>query len=328
MFLPSADSAHPRGCGADASHSATVVSDWGSSPRVRGRHRWARPVPKLLGLIPAGAGQTVIGLGGGAGSPAHPRGCGADISSIAPWTSPPGSSPRVRGRRGFLPRKRWTLGLIPAGAGQTFSLKVPTVCGTAHPRGCGADRPHRPRPQLRAGLIPAGAGQTAGGRVARLGVGAHPRGCGADIFASSFEISTPGSSPRVRGRLGGTGLTPGALRLIPAGAGQTSAAKSLIAATRAHPRGCGADTTLGNRVAEAGGLIPAGAGQTSPAGNQRGCRRAHPRGCGADHFLHRALDITAGSSPRVRGRLGRWWCPAPGAGLIPAGAGQTIPLST
>ena len=70
--------AHPRGCGADASHCS--ASRWvdGSSPRVRGRLqlRETRSIP--AGLIPAGAGQTRRGPRSSSSPGAHPRGCGAD----------------------------------------------------------------------------------------------------------------------------------------------------------------------------------------------------------------------------------------------------------
>ena len=73
------------------------------------------------------------------------------------------------------------------------------------------------------------------------------------------------------------------------------------------------------------GLIPAGAGQTAGGPSHIGCRTAHPRGCGADNDFISLVKVCQGSFPRVRGRLtspSRCRC-APG--LIPAGAGQTLP---
>ena len=131
--------------------------------------------------------------------------------------------------------------------------------------------------------------------------------------------------------------------LIPAGAGQTSVSRPSSSASRAHPRGCGADNGGGSgslwrhgssprvrgrprHCAAASarvGLIPAGAGQTARIPRPSASPWAHPRGCGADDFVKKLIKYFFGSSPRVRGRLHppsrRTACP----GLIPAGAGQT-----
>ena len=152
-----------------------------------------------------------------------------------------GSSPRVRGkprlRRNMAPRS----GLIPACAGKT---KTETAGGspyTAHPRVCGENRvldpsecaPVGSSPRVRgkrvlfvrcwppAGLIPACAGKTI---VSVIGVsfsGAHPRVCGENFMNPKTAYSQAGSSPRVRGKRRGRGLTHFHERLIPACAGKT-----------------------------------------------------------------------------------------------------------
>ena len=93
------------------------------------------------------------------------------------------------------------------------------------------------------------------------------------------------------------------MRLIPAGAGQTSSAPRPRSAPRAHPRGCGADVALAVDGVIESGLIPAGAGQTSSGAPSIASLRAHPRGCGADTRHLSQLLAHVGSSPRVRGRL-------------------------
>ena len=50
--------AHPRGCGADAAGAEANELAGGSSPRVRGRLDTSEVELLVLGLIPAGAGQT------------------------------------------------------------------------------------------------------------------------------------------------------------------------------------------------------------------------------------------------------------------------------
>ena len=152
--------AHPRGCGADGSRSRVRRVSGGSSPRVRGRHcrlligRWFR------GLIPAGAGQTARWITEPGVVTAHPRGCGADVTSGAATPGVSGSSPRVRGRHPSFSAYFEFSGLIPAGAGQTGLRTCIPRRRRAHPRGCGADSCWRLPRVERDGLIPAGAGQT------------------------------------------------------------------------------------------------------------------------------------------------------------------------
>ena len=111
--------AHPRRCGAD-----WIVIDHdgygeGSSPQVRGRRSARSAALFALGLIPAGAGQTITNVRYNFAATAHPRRCGADDYS----KSTAGSY----------------LGLIPAGAGQTTQTVRPPHLARAHPRRCGAD---------------------------------------------------------------------------------------------------------------------------------------------------------------------------------------------
>ena len=134
-----------------------------------------------------------------------------------------------------------------------------------------------------------------------------------------------GSSPRVRGRRRLLRILKLLRRLIPAGAGQTSLhSGSRLRLRGSSPRVRGRPSTLTARLRETG-LIPAGAGQTSAGCGTRRSSRAHPRGCGADSSHRPLANPVGGSSPQVRGRLAgpqdRWG----GGGLIPAGAGQTLP---
>ncbi len=57
------------------------------------------------------------------------------------------------------------------------------------------------------------------------------------------------------------------------------------------------------------------------------CERAHPRVCGENLHCHYAPRTLAGSSPRVRGKLGACEFPVAVGGLIPACAGKTITAS-
>ena len=173
---------------------------------------------------------------------AHPRGCGADPSSVHGLKLMPGSSPRVRGRLVDNCPHQCPVGLIPAGAGQTSRHSRRHHRRRAHPRGCGADFRRAishpaalgSSPRVRGrrlpvaehvvhlGLIPAGAGQTPHTALWQTPWGAHPRRCGADWQARKTGGVVEGSSPRVRGR-------------------PCRRSCRVVSTVRAHPRGCGAD---------------------------------------------------------------------------------------
>ena len=174
------------------------------------------------------------------------------------------------------------------------------------------------------GLIPAGAGQTDLHLPLSGLAGAHPRRCGADEAQPDERGYVQGSSPQVRGRLR-RGFIRGAPRgLIPAGAGQTRGCRGVCLLPWAHPRRCGADIIRPPASTRCRWLIPAGAGQTPAPRPWRQGRWAHPRRCGADNFLLTTRSPYRGSSPQVRGRLVLLPTARRRAGLIPAGAGQTV----
>ena len=144
---------------------------------------------------------------------------------------------------------------------------------------------------------PAGAGNTRHQCCGQARPGAHPRGCGEHAAPVLRPSASGGSSPRVRGTpLSGVFLTR-QLRLIPAGAGNTTKPTARVDMSWAHPRGCG------ELVAALGTarLIPAGAGNTSGREPLELEDSAHPRGCG-EHLQHEVrVWRRKGSSPRVRG---------------------------
>ena len=71
-------------------------------------------------------------------------------------------------------------------------------------------------------------------------------------------------------------------------------------------------------------IIPAHAGQTSPPWSAVSCRTDHPRACGANERHRLDPRRTAGSSPRMRGKLICRRFPLRRARIIPAHAGQTV----
>ena len=261
------------------------------------------------------------------------------MSSIV--TSRAGSSPRVRG-------KRWA--------------RTSNVPGRrAHPRVCGENVEAAIASYQRAGssprvrgkrsglqrhlaqrrLIPARAGKTTGGRPPSGAPWAHPRVCGENFVRPADGSGGHGSSPRVRGKHGALRLHRD--RLIPACAGKTVVATEACPSSRAHPRVCGENLTMGMyRLRPPGSsprvrgkrwrcrgrsspprLIPACAGKTSSSPRTAGAPRAHPRVCGENTATESPCFAVGGSSPRVRGKRDQHVRHVPVPGLIPACAEKT-----
>ena len=193
--------AHPRACGENDLVGADSQTEWGSSPRVRGKPATARGALSRSGLIPARAGKTRDGRARRRKASAHPRACGENWMHDSIEDAKSGSSPRVRGKqvRTFAPTR--TARLIPARAGKTGALDGLARQHGAHPRACGENweptgtapaadgsSPRvRGKPRLGSGgathdgLIPARAGKTFLSEGAVIEGGAHPRACGENM---------------------------------------------------------------------------------------------------------------------------------------------------
>ena len=111
--------AHPRACGENQTKDTAPDPATGSSPRVRGKRPVAGESDGLVGLIPARAGKTQVGMTLWGCSWAHPRACGENAIRAETVNGLRGSSPRVRGKRTHDGRGRRPRGLIPARAGKT-----------------------------------------------------------------------------------------------------------------------------------------------------------------------------------------------------------------
>ena len=135
---------HPRACGEHQSPGASMSTDDGSSPRVRGTPGLRAAHAAAQRFIPARAGNTVPSVPLIGQTPVHPRACGEHAMRVGKAEVLRGSSPRVRGTRVARTRGRASLRFIPARAGNT-----PTGCRrsrgpTVHPRACG-EHPHPAR---------------------------------------------------------------------------------------------------------------------------------------------------------------------------------------
>ena len=200
------------------------------------------------------------------------------------------------------------------------------------------------RERVQRRIIPAHAGQTLKKRYPLRDFSDHPRACGANSKRSRNWPNFDGSSPRMRGKHGGTYEQAAVGRIIPAHAGQTLYRKATSILRSDHPRACGANHDLMTRGAAwngssprmrgkrytsrqyvpAGRIIPAHAGQTSAIATIGRAQADHPRACGANSCMSLKNVSFFGSSPRMRGKLaiglacvGRIW-------IIPAHAGQTV----
>ena len=110
---------HPRMCGEHFTAASTLAAVSGSSPHVRGTRKAESNVTRVLGIIPACAGNTLTESRLHDLKRDHPRMCGEhrfkDKKTQKEW----GSSPHVRGtlRVGVLGGEH--RGIIPACAGNT-----------------------------------------------------------------------------------------------------------------------------------------------------------------------------------------------------------------
>ena len=212
------------------------------------------------------------------GEPDHPRECGANEGDVFTATYVGGSSPRVRGKRYPLRRRRSSGRIIPASAGQTGSQTVLLRRWADHPRECGANDADncfqsraigssprvRGKPQLEAGL----------GKEARI------------IPASANNHETNactrvcGSSPRVRGKPHMAADLETMMRIIPASAGQTRSHAPARGCMSDHPRECGANLSFPRPRTGPYGSSPRVRGKRSHQGHDHRRRRIIPASAG------------------------------------------------
>ena len=254
-------------------------------------------------------------------------------------------------------------GIIPALAGNTYDLNCCCLFSWDHPRACGehseVGRGESSRmgssPRLRGthgfrgdhavalGIIPALAGNTASTRSSVPPSRDHPRACGEHIKVHPCLLRHAGSSPRLRGTPRHAQGRRVRLGIIPALAGNTVRRIQPLVLSGDHPRACGehiADAIPGasgkgssprlrgthdvvQGLPLVRGIIPALAGNTCRPAIHHHRSWDHPRACGEHRRQCGAFDLTAGSSPRLRGTRHAVGAVAPFAGIIPALAGNT-----
>ena len=354
---------HPRACGEQPPDYVTLLSNLGSSPRVRGADVGRRAGHVEDGIIPARAGSSAPISENYCNNRDHPRACGEQFAAIGVKGVPRGSSPRVRGaveQRCDGLRGR---GIIPARAGSRLLDKGRISSRRDHPRACGEQlipsslmfRAAGSSPRVRGaelrdnradcalGIIPARAGSRVSTSYPRVPHGDHPRACGEQSSMVSRQSGRMGSSPRVRGaghRFPRLGTAAG---IIPARAGSSCGAWSRKCSRWDHPRACGEQSESRRpgppvsgsspRVRGAehstssnrfhGGIIPARAGSRRPHFKREASRRDHPRACGEQLEESSKRYVITGSSPRVRGAVEGPPIRPLRPGIIPARAGSS-----
>ena len=256
----------------------------------------------------------------------HPRSRGEYLGSGNNTRPTKGSSPLSRGIQAINPDGSLEVGIIPALAGNTYAKGFDYAAMEDHPRSRGeylrpilADlssggssplsrgiRKQQGNVLTIRGIIPALAGNTATRSSAQLMRADHPRSRGEYATKHPLVDASRGSSPLSRGIPNyccGGGYGPG---IIPALAGNT------LAGLVAH--------RLGKRI------IPALAGNTPHPAHAAGTTKDHPRSRGEYLKVRLNLFCETGSSPLSRGILPKVCRLGPSWRIIPALAGNTIPI--
>ena len=159
---------------------------------------------------------------------------------------------------------------------------------------------------------------------------------------ASLPRCCTGSSPHLRGNLGGQPLGQRLRRVIPAPAGEPRSGAPRRSLSEGHPRTCGGtmrDTggdvnargssphLRGNLLADeikiqSPGVIPAPAGEPRTRDTGTPLREGHPRTCGGTSNLVELTEDARGSSPHLRGNRGTVSMETTILRVIPAPAGE------
>ena len=233
-------SVYPRACGGTAVLDVDGDVRAGLSPRLRGNRCEPCKTVRVVGSIPAPAGEPSGHFCPSVSLKVYPRACGGTPAPVSRALPRSGLSPRLRGNHRYAVQHHVQLRSIPAPAGEP-SQGVPGAGGPpVYPRACGgtARRPPRPirmtglSPRLRgnqmmpstppanAGSIPAPAGEPESGLLSIRFAEVYPRACGGTFRRSCHFVSVSGLSPRLRGNLKNSPHFDKKYRSIPAPAGE------------------------------------------------------------------------------------------------------------
>ena len=231
--------------------------------------------------------------------------------------------------------------------GERFIGLVNPYCPAgSSPRVRGTRRQNSPRWRCRR-IIPACAGNAQHWRITSFRRADHPRVCGERALALCVAALAGGSSPRVRGTQVADFSGTFEQRIIPACAGNASTQVTIAATDADHPRVCGerahdiphTDAARGSSPRVRGThrrsddysleqrIIPACAGNAFLALTSSIMLTDHPRVCGERSSAFQPVRSAAGSSPRVRGTRHGSRGARSTPRIIPACAGNALPVS-
>ena len=213
----------------------------GLSPRGRGKHGRPRYVRAFQRSIPAWAGETLALLRFLRQLAVYPRVGGGNWAAAFIVSNNRGLSPRGRGKPELSNLRIRRIGSIPAWAGETRRLDTGYGGNEVYPRVGGGNfcvnaivavsRGLSPRgrgkrlcyrcPALDTRSIPAWAGETSLHPNSGMPLWVYPRVGGGNVRLRAAQRSSPGLSPRGRGKRILAGANIRCRRSIPAWAGET-----------------------------------------------------------------------------------------------------------
>ncbi len=254
--LVSTPADHPRVRGEHVQPGMKPPRLFGSSPRTRGTRGQTHRRPCRCRIIPAYAGNTVLTHSLASCHADHPRVRGEHRFNRPLPSNYSGSSPRTRGTLDLGQTRIVGLRIIPAYAGNTACRVSSDARTTDHPRvrgehwraawvseiEAGSSPRTRGTPLGRAvpatdcRIIPAYAGNTSSRVQPVARIADHPRVRGEHDNTTIPVIVSSGSSPRTRGTQGMAQRNATLERIIPAYAGNTSTPRSRCRRGTDHPR--------------------------------------------------------------------------------------------
>ena len=182
----------------------------------------------------------------------------------------------MRGKRIIWAYGQAKLGITPACAGKTFGGFSRSGRAGDHPRVCGengsgkgaGDVGKGSPPRVRGkqifincrefckGITPACAGKTSDNFLYSARRGDHPRVCGENLRVAAARFFSGGSPPRVRGKHKHSAPCLALVGITPACAGKTFPSFQPSFRSQDHPRVCGENLGVANRLAHRVGSPP------------------------------------------------------------------------
>ena len=235
------ESVHPRVYGEEVGLGTQTLRLRGSPPRVRGRAQMDSGAADASRFTPACTGKSgklnIILVA----QAVHPRVYGEETGTPIPHSPLDGSPPRVRGRADRPGDLEVALRFTPACTGKSQGHANANDSTTVHPRVYGEERKtggdchtHNGSPPRVRGRVlgaadgeehprftPACTGKRLVGLLGVIGKTVHPRVYGEEAVGTVIVRATPGSPPRVRGRVQTEGYSNWQRRFTPACTGKS-----------------------------------------------------------------------------------------------------------